>query len=101
MIRDDQLHILRQRCQTLLGSFHSRRAPVVAELVRIGREQIFVIDSSGSMGGQSIVQAKAALKNALDRLRGGDLFNIVDFDSTTCTASRGMVPKQPKQTATA
>jgi Ca-activated chloride channel family protein len=49
------------------------------------REQIFVIDSSGSMGGQSIVQAKAALKNALDRLRGGDLFNIVDFDSTTST----------------
>jgi Ca-activated chloride channel family protein len=47
------------------------------------REQIFVIDSSGSMSGQSIVQAKAALKNALDRLNGGDLFNIVDFDSTT------------------
>jgi Ca-activated chloride channel family protein len=49
------------------------------------REQIFVIDSSGSMGGQSILQAKAALKNALGRLRGGDLFNIVDFDSTTTT----------------
>jgi Ca-activated chloride channel family protein len=49
------------------------------------REQIFVIDSSGSMGGESIVQAKAALKNALDRLNGGDLFNIVDFDSTTST----------------
>jgi Ca-activated chloride channel family protein len=49
------------------------------------REQIFVIDSSGSMGGQSIVQATAALKNALDRLRAGDLFNIVDFDSTTAT----------------
>lgn len=47
------------------------------------REQIFVIDSSGSMAGQSIVQAKAALTNALDRLNGGDLFNIVDFDSTT------------------
>ena len=37
------------------------------------------------MGGQSIVQAKAALKNALDRLRAGDLFNLVDFDSTTST----------------
>jgi len=49
------------------------------------REQIFVIDSSGSMAGESIVQAKAALKNALDRLGGGDLFNIVDFDSTTST----------------
>jgi len=59
------------------------------------REQIFVIDSSGSMGGESIVQAKAALKNALGRLRGGDLFNIVDFDSTTSTlyaAPRAFTP---------
>jgi Ca-activated chloride channel homolog len=47
------------------------------------REQIFVIDSSGSMAGQSMLQAKTALKNALDRLNSGDLFNIVDFDSTT------------------
>jgi Ca-activated chloride channel family protein len=47
------------------------------------REQIFVIDSSGSMGGESIVQAKAALTNALGRLRAGDRFNVVDFDSTT------------------
>src|SRR5262245_31040995 len=49
------------------------------------REQIFVIDSSGSMAGQSMLQAKAALKDALSRLRGGDLFNIVDFDSVTRT----------------
>src|SRR5262245_29993425 len=39
------------------------------------REQIFVIDSSGSMAGQSMLQAKAALKNALNRLRNGELFN--------------------------
>ncbi len=45
------------------------------------REQIFVIDSSGSMGGQSIVQAKAALKDALGRLTPGDRFNVIDFDS--------------------
>jgi Ca-activated chloride channel homolog len=49
------------------------------------REQIFVIDSSGSMAGQSMLQAQAALRDALGRLRGGDLFNIVDFDSTTNT----------------
>jgi Ca-activated chloride channel family protein len=47
------------------------------------REQIFVIDSSGSMGGASIVEAKAALKDALGRLRSGDRFNVIDFDSTT------------------
>ena len=47
------------------------------------REQIFVIDSSGSMAGQSMAQAKAALADALGRLRSGDRFNIIDFDSTT------------------
>jgi Ca-activated chloride channel family protein len=47
------------------------------------REQIFVIDTSGSMGGQSIAQAKAALKNALGRLRSGDRFNVIRFVSTT------------------
>ena len=47
------------------------------------REQVFVIDTSGSMAGQSIVQAKAALKDALVRLGSGDRFNIIQFDSTT------------------
>ena len=45
------------------------------------REMILVIDSSGSMGGVSIVQAKAALRVALEKLKPGDFFNIVDFDS--------------------
>ena len=49
------------------------------------REQIFVIDSSGSMGGQSIVQAKAALKDALGRLGSGDRFNVIDFDSSAAS----------------
>jgi Ca-activated chloride channel family protein len=49
------------------------------------REQIFVIDTSGSMGGESIVQAKAALKDALGRLRAGDRFNVIEFNSTTST----------------
>ena len=60
--------------------------PPAAHLAQSGpREQIFVIDSSGSMGGQSILQAKAALNDALARLRSGDRFNVIDFDSTTHT----------------
>jgi len=64
------------------------------------REQIFVIDSSGSMAGPSMLQAKAALKNALERLNSGDLFNIVDFDSTTNTlypAPRAFTPTTHSQ----
>jgi Ca-activated chloride channel family protein len=58
--------------------------PSEAHASRAGpREQIFVIDTSGSMGGQSIVQAKAALKDALGRLGAGDRFNVIEFNSTT------------------
>jgi len=46
------------------------------------REVIFVIDNSGSMGGTSIVQAKASLLYALGRLQPGDRFNVIRFDHT-------------------
>jgi Ca-activated chloride channel family protein len=47
------------------------------------REVIYVIDTSGSMSGPSIVQAKQALNLALDRLKPGDRFNIIQFNSYT------------------
>jgi Ca-activated chloride channel family protein len=46
------------------------------------REVVFVIDNSGSMGGTSIMQAKASLIYALDRLKAGDRFNVIRFDDT-------------------
>ena len=49
------------------------------------REVIFVIDTSGSMQGPSIVQARAALTMALDRLQATDRFNVVQFNSYTET----------------
>ena len=48
---------------------------------RISREMIFIIDTSGSMHGTSINQAKRALRRALGRLRTGDRFNIIAFSS--------------------
>jgi Ca-activated chloride channel family protein len=47
------------------------------------REINYVIDTSGSMAGTSIVQAKAALALALDRLRPEDRFNVIQFNSST------------------
>jgi Ca-activated chloride channel family protein len=47
------------------------------------REVIFVIDTSGSMAGASLVQAKAALTLALSRLTPKDRFNIIQFNSIT------------------
>jgi len=42
---------------------------------------VFVVDRSGSMSGTKIEQAKTALKFVLERLRKGDLFNIVAYDA--------------------
>jgi Ca-activated chloride channel family protein len=55
--------------------------PPARSPVRLPRETIFIIDSSGSMEGASMDQAKAALLLALDDLRSGDKFNVIDFDS--------------------
>lgn len=51
----------------------------------LAREVIYIVDTSGSMGGTSIVQAKAALKMALQRLRAIDTFNVIQFNSITDT----------------
>ncbi len=56
------------------------------------REQIYVIDTSGSMGGQSLQQAQAALQDALGRLTSADRFNVLQFNSVTTTLYRAPVP---------
>ena len=49
----------------------------------MARETIFIIDTSGSMHGVSIAQAKRALQLALDGLTPADRFNVVEFNSVT------------------
>ena len=46
-----------------------------------GVDILWVIDTSGSMGGVSIEQAKASLTLALSQLRPQDSFNIIEFNS--------------------
>ena len=41
---------------------------------------IFILDTSGSMKGEKIKQAKGALSFCLNSLNEGDRFNIIDFD---------------------
>jgi Ca-activated chloride channel family protein len=48
---------------------------------RLPREVIFVIDTSGSMSGSSIAQAREALELAVSRLAGQDSFNVIEFNS--------------------
>jgi Ca-activated chloride channel family protein len=46
------------------------------------RDLLLVIDVSGSMHGESIVQAREALDSALARLDPGDRFNVIAFNNS-------------------
>lgn len=50
---------------------------------KISREIIFIIDTSGSMGGESMRQAKKALSYGLSTLSPDDYFNIIQFNSSS------------------
>lgn len=63
----------------------------------IPREMILVIDTSGSMQGASMEQARTALLMALGTLGPGDRFNVVEFNSRT----RPMLPAAVPATAQA
>ena len=50
---------------------------------RMPRDVVFVVDTSGSMDGASLDQAKNALELAVRRLKPVDGFNIIQFNSET------------------
>ena len=52
------------------------------DIQRLAREVIFIIDTSGSMSGDSIQQARNSLSYAIDALHPQDAFNLIDFDSS-------------------
>jgi Ca-activated chloride channel family protein len=45
-------------------------------------EMVFVVDTSGSMSGQPLAQARAAIDAALDRLERGDTFQVMNFSTS-------------------
>ncbi len=62
---------------------------------RLPRETVFVIDTSGSMDGPAIEQARQALLLGLDRLGSADWFNVVQFNSTTSALFQDSIPANP------
>ncbi len=58
----------------------------------LSKDIIFILDSSGSMKGDKMKQAKEALLFCLRSLNPGDRFNIVDFDDQVHVFSEGMKP---------
>ncbi len=59
------------------------------------REVIFVIDSSGSMAGPSIEQARDSLALAISKLRPEDRFNVIRFDDTMSVHFPSLVAATP------
>jgi Ca-activated chloride channel family protein len=56
------------------------------------REILFVVDTSGSMGGVAIAQARDSVSRALQELRPEDRFNIIEFNSNYRSLYRRPMP---------
>ena len=63
-----------------------------AEERLVARDLVFVIDVSGSMSGEKIKQARAALKYCVENLNDTDRFNIVTFSSSAEAWKKDLVP---------
>ncbi len=70
--------------------------PAQAETIpAVSRELVFVIDTSGSMYGDSLQQAKAALKLAIEGLDAQDSFNLIQFSDNAYQLFPAAVPVTP------
>ncbi len=61
----------------------------------INKNIIFVLDSSGSMSGKKIIQAKEAARFVINHLGSGDMFSFIDFDDGVDFFSPKMVAASP------
>ena len=65
-------------------------------LARQPLEMVLVLDSSGSMSGRPIEQAKLAIDRALRSLRTDDTFQLINFDNNTSQLGPKPVPATPE-----
>lgn len=65
--------------------------PLEDDATNVDKNLIFVLDSSGSMRGDKIRQAKEALKFCLQGLNPGDNFNIIDYSDRVKAYRSGLL----------
>jgi len=53
---------------------------------------VFILDTSGSMRGEKMEQARGALRFCLNSLNGDDRFNVIDFDDDVRSFAQGLMP---------
>jgi Ca-activated chloride channel family protein len=58
----------------------------------VAKNIVLVLDSSGSMSGTKMRQAREAARFVLNHLGAGDEFTLVDFDDGVTAFSEGLVP---------
>ena len=98
------LHLLAYRPGGEDGYFTLLLSPpraLAADRVPPRRFVQFVVDTSGSMAGDKIEQAKAALRTFLRSLRAGDHFQVVTFASAVTTFFPAPVPASEENVAAA
>ena len=62
---------------------------------RPSRDLLLVVDVSGSMHGEAMVQAREALDSALARLDPGDRFNVIAFNNSAWSLFSGLRSATP------
>lgn len=77
------VHVLTHKKAGENGFFLLAAAPREALETKevIGKDIVFVLDTSGSMTGEKIEQAKKALRYCIDRLSSDDRFDVIRFSS--------------------
>lgn len=66
--------------------------PLSGSISRQSREVVFIIDTSGSMEGDSLRQASSALIKGLEELQPDDRFNLIRFSSDTAVLFNESLP---------
>lgn len=93
--------LLSYRLPSQTGYFALLFAPVVETETQVARDVILVLDTSGSMEGAKLEQAKAAATGILGRLSADDRFGIVAFASQVRLFDPGLRPATDRAAGTA
>ena len=67
-----------------------------ADVPRMPREMVFVLDCSGSMSGPPIAKAKQAVSRCLENLDKSDTFRVMRFSESASSLAKAPMPATPE-----